>query len=386
LFKFIKLKMKLAFYSSIGIPWGGSEVLWTDAALKALNQNHEILISVFDWPQQHSRINELKKNGARIIYRRTFFPSIFERFKKKVLNIFLKTGNKYTYHEYFNEFNADHIFFNLSGGDEIAIDRNDLFVFIKQTKIPYSVFYHSLSTKKYLNEEESSNFRFVLNKSSNNFFTSDMQIELLKNQLNCTINNAMILNHPLREIYFEKDIVIKDHVDLGIIGSLITRWKGQDIVINILSKEKWRNLKFTLNIYGDGPDKEDLIMLIKNKGLKNKVRIHEYVDDVNKIFSENDLILIPSKQDSGPIVLFEAMLAGKPVVGSNMGAIPDYLKTGYNGILSTGIDEDAFELAFELALKNKTKWRSWGLNSRDYLINNYDFNPSQTLLNIIAKN
>ena len=377
--------MKLVFYSSIGVPWGGSEVLWTDTAMDALNQNHDVLISVFDWPQQHSKIIELKNKGAILIYRRRFFPSFAQRFKKKLLNIFLSSSNKITYHEYLNKFNADHIFFNLAGGDEIAVDTNDLFLFIKQTSIPFSVFYHSLSTEKYLNKDESSNFRYVLSKSSNNFFTSQMQIDLLQNQLDCKIKNVSILNHPLREIFHEHNLEANQSVNFAIIGSLTKRWKGQDIVINILSKEKWRNLKFVLNVYGDGPDKEDLIDLIRNNGLQNKVRIHEYVEDINKIFYENDIILIPSRQDSGPIVLFEAMLAGKTIVGSFMGAIPDYIKTGYNGVLSLGCDEEAFEFALDFTLKNKKKWSKWGLNARNHLLQNYDFNAAQSLLNKITK-
>lgn len=376
--------MKLAFYTSIGVPWGGSEILWTAAAKEALDQKHEVLVSVFNWPKQHASVDALVNSGATMIYRRRFYPAFFARFKKKVFNLFLPTGKKITYHEYFNRFQADHIFFNLAGGDEIATDTSDLMIFIEQTSIPYSVFYHSLSKEKYLTEKIAANFKYQLSKAKNNFFTSQMQIDLLQNQLDCKIKNARIVNHPLREIKEVSASVSENVIHFCIIGSLVNRWKGQDTVIRILSKEKWRHLNWHLNIYGDGPDKDELEKLIAAYNLTAKVTMHRHTDSINELFEANDLILIPSKQDSGPIVLFEAMLAGKPVVGSYMGAMPDYIVTGVNGVLADDTGEISFENAMQTAWEQKGKWKEWGQHAKELMKNRYDFNAPQTLLHYIT--
>jgi hypothetical protein len=62
-----------------------------------------------------------------------------------------------------------HIFFNLAGGAEIVEDSKDLFIFIKQTKIPFSVFYHSISTNNEYDEITKVNFQFIINKSIKSF-------------------------------------------------------------------------------------------------------------------------------------------------------------------------------------------------------------------------
>jgi len=378
--------MKFAFFTSNGFPWGGSEILWTAAAKEALKQNHVVLISIFDWPQQHASIEVLEEEGANLIYRRRFYPDLLTRIKKKLINNFLPSGKKSTYHEYLNRFKPDHILFNLAGGDEIATDTMDLMVFVKQTKIPFSVFYHSLSEQNYLSETIAENFIFVLQKAHYNFFTSQMQINLLQQHLGCSIDNARIINHPLRNIKVPAATRVDKVVyNLCIIGSLVTRWKGQDMVIRILAKDHWRSLNWHLNIYGDGADKEALLNLISEKKLTDKVTLHGHTEDVNNIFAENDMILIPSRQDSGPIVLFEAMLAAKPVVGTNMGAMPEYIQTGINGVLSKSTSEDAFEEAMQIAWDQKEQWVAWGRNAFDYLPEHYDFGPAQTLLNLITK-
>jgi glycosyltransferase involved in cell wall biosynthesis len=301
-----------------------------------------------------------------------------------VFNYFLPVGKKITYHEYFNRFKADHIFFNLASGDEIASDVSDLMVFIQQTSIPFSVFYHSLSKEKYLTEQISANFRYLLDKSKNNFFTSQIQIELLQEQLNCIINNARIVNHPLRKINDVSDSVSTNVLQMCIIGSLVNRWKGQDTVISILAKVKWRHRNWHLNIYGDGPDREEIEKLIAVNELSVKVTLHNHNESINDIFKANDLVLIPSKQDSGPIVLFESMLAGRPVVGSFIGAIPDYIKLGENGVLAKGTDEISFENAMEFAWQNKDKWNMWGKKAREKILLEYDFNSTSTLLKLIT--
>lgn len=378
--------MKISFYTSIGVPWGGSEILWVAAASRALNQGHEVLISVFDWSQQHTSIDALNKSGAKMIVRRKFYPCFRDRFKKKILNFLLPIGNKSTYHDYFIKFESDHIFFNLAGGDEIATDTNDLMLFIRQTTIPYSIFIHSLSTKKYLNDEIKNDFKFILNKAKYIFFTSKMQIDLLEWQLGVVIDKAKVINHPLRELAESHEISRGKDVNFAIIGSLVTRWKGQDTVIRILSKENWRHLNWHLNIYGDGPDGIDLEQMIEEHHLSSKVTLFRHTESINELFDANDLILIPSKQDSGPIVLFEAMFAGKPVVGSFMGAMPEYIVSGLNGVLADSTDEISFEIAMWRAWQQREKWNEWGMKGRELINERYDFNAAQTLLHFITKN
>ena len=190
--------MKIAFVSICGMPWGGSEILWVATAKEALAKGHQVLVSVFDWPEQHPAIQELESLGAVVIYRRRFYPAFFIRVKKKIVNKFRAATNQATYHDYLIDFKADRILFNLSGGDEIAQDSTDLMVFIKQTKIPFSIFYHSLCVEARFTDTVADNFRILFDKAANNFFTSKMQINLMENQMQYRFTNASIVHHPLR--------------------------------------------------------------------------------------------------------------------------------------------------------------------------------------------
>src|SRR5205823_5858582 len=45
------------------------------------------------------------------------------------------------------------------------------------------------------------------------------------------------------------------------------------------------------------------------------------------------MMLFPTRADTGPIAVKEAVVAGVPVVGSGVGGIPDYIVPGKNGLL-----------------------------------------------------
>jgi glycosyltransferase involved in cell wall biosynthesis len=85
-----------------------------------------------------------------------------------------------------------------------------------------------------------------------------------------------------------------------------------------------------------------------------------------------DLFVLPSLNEGMGRVLVEAMASGKPVVGSNVGGIPDLIKNGHNGFLVEPGDEIDLSVAIEKVLtdakmrdemgrKGKTMARNFGV-------------------------
>jgi glycosyltransferase involved in cell wall biosynthesis len=57
--------------------------------------------------------------------------------------------------------------------------------------------------------------------------------------------------------------------------------------------------------------------------------------DIARELSSATLFLMPTRAETGPLSVKEAVAAGVPVVGSNVGGIPDYIIPGENGFLFT---------------------------------------------------
>jgi len=104
---------------------------------------------------------------------------------------------------------------------------------------------------------------------------------------------------------------------------------------------------------GKGDLEEDLKQKAMKMGLSGKVKFLGWRDDVHKIIPVFDVFVLPSMNEGMGRVLVEAMAAGKPVVASNVGGIPDLIVNGQNGFLFEPGDVNGLSAAIEKLLLDK---------------------------------
>jgi len=91
--------------------------------------------------------------------------------------------------------------------------------------------------------------------------------------------------------------------------------------------------KSELHIIGDGPLKSDLEHFIKKYRLKNVKMIGRLQGDALKFHvSRSRFVVVPSEwYENSPLVIYESLAMGKPVIGSKIGGIPELIQQGKNG-------------------------------------------------------
>ena len=107
--------------------------------------------------------------------------------------------------------------------------------------------------------------------------------------------------------------------------------KGQQVLVEALSKIKndLRKAKFLL--VGHGPKEAELDGLIGHHGLREAVRlIHDPVR-AREYYHIADWFILPSLREGQAIVVEEAMLAGIPVIASRIEGMGDIVSDGENG-------------------------------------------------------
>lgn len=112
------------------------------------------------------------------------------------------------------------------------------------------------------------------------------------------------------------------------VGQLIKR-KGLDKLINDIYNIDTSNCSFTF--VGEGPLKKKILDLVKSK--KN-VYFYNFKnsDELDKIYFNNNILILPSLFDGWGVVLLEAISRGMAVISSkNVGAAKDYIRHSYNG-------------------------------------------------------
>ena len=86
-------------------------------------------------------------------------------------------------------------------------------------------------------------------------------------------------------------------------------------------------------IVGDGELRGQLEALTEELGLGNRVYFAGWRKDLASVYADLDLVVISSRNEGTPVSLIEGAAAGKPVVATRVGGIPDLLEDGKNGLL-----------------------------------------------------
>ncbi|KUK68136.1 MAG: Putative glycosyltransferase [Methanocalculus sp. 52_23] len=123
------------------------------------------------------------------------------------------------------------------------------------------------------------------------------------------------------------------------IGRLID-CKGLEYLIEAFAIVSRRVPGAQLIIGGEGPEEERLRQQVAHLGLNESVQFIGLIasPDLSRYYHEATVFVLPSiqaeRQTEGlGVVLLEAMACGTPVIGSNVGGIPDIIQDGWNGYL-----------------------------------------------------
>jgi glycosyltransferase involved in cell wall biosynthesis len=105
-----------------------------------------------------------------------------------------------------------------------------------------------------------------------------------------------------------------------------------------------------LVIVGQGPLEAELRRLAEELHIAGDVVWPGFREDVPAVMHAFDVFAITSVHEGFGLVLVEAMAAGKPVVATRAGAIPEVVVDGETGLLTDAGDCAALRLAFEKML------------------------------------
>ncbi|MBN1181907.1 MAG: glycosyltransferase family 4 protein [Bacteroidales bacterium] len=152
---------------------------------------------------------------------------------------------------------------------------------------------------------------------------------------------------------FLKEEMIKGGIDKAKIGVLHNFVKHETVKIDHglkedyycyvgrLSSEKGIDLlleaasglpAYKLKIIGTGPLEESLISGNNNKNVE--FFGYKTGEELRSIISGSRFLTVPSNWfENNPLTILEALCMGVPVLGSNIGGIPELIKPGFNGIL-----------------------------------------------------
>ena len=112
--------------------------------------------------------------------------------------------------------------------------------------------------------------------------------------------------------------------------------KGLPLLLDAVSLLVRRGYEINLLLVGDGPEKENLISRITDLGIEDRVELTGFVESPKQQLQRMDIFVLPSEHEGVPLSLLEAMALGIPSVASQVGGIPEVVRSGSDALLVEG--------------------------------------------------
>jgi len=180
-----------------------------------------------------------------------------------------------------------------------------------------------------------------------------MSDSVKKDVINCCTNlnkPILISPHPVYNIFgsiIEKNIA-KENIGISkssidnkdkyiLFFGLIRKYKGLDLLLDVIASKKMKKMNIKLIIAGEFYDsKNNYINKINELNIKNRVILHDYYiknKDVRNYFCASDIVVQPYISATQSGVSMVAYNFNKPLLLTNVGGLSEYVDHKNNGYL-----------------------------------------------------
>ena len=143
--------------------------------------------------------------------------------------------------------------------------------------------------------------------------------------------------------------IASDRFAVGWIGRM-TAVKRTDDVLVAFRRLRDDGVDAVLCMVGDGPDRPELERRAHELGVIRDTLFLGYQEDVAPFYAAFDALVLPSSNEGTPVSAIEALAAGRPVVATRVGGVPDVVQEGQDGFLvDPGATDDLADRLARLA-------------------------------------
>ena len=350
---------KIAFVkTNCDSPWGGSEELWSQAALRLATAGHQVSASVLRWAPSARQLSALAQSGIGIHQRYQGPQRLKPESIRKALAAAARGAQANIFRIWLNRKRPDLVCISIgSPADDLT-----LISVCAKLEVPYAIIVQANTENVWPDDARAPILVNLFQKACRVFFVADRNRRLLETQLGISISNYDVVRNPFNVDY---DVALKWPQDSGgirvaCVARLEPRAKGQDIVMNLMAREPWRSRPITLSLFGTGHMEQGLRRLGEHLNIRDRVRFEGQVEDVASVWATHHALVLPSRYEGLPLALVEAMLCARPAIATDVAGNAECVEDGATGFLAEAATEFHFELAMERAWQQRFRWQEMG--------------------------
>jgi len=155
---------------------------------------------------------------------------------------------------------------------------------------------------------------------------------------------------------------------IGRIGQV----KNHLLLVEAFSKALEKERRLRLILVGEGELRRKVEEKVEERRLEDRVDFLGWRSDIPYLLSNCDIFVLSSDFEGFGIVLIEAMAAGKPVVATRVGGVPEVVEDGVTGLLVPPRDASALAEAILRLAEDEVLRRKMGEKGKERAISRFD--------------
>jgi glycosyltransferase involved in cell wall biosynthesis len=256
----------------------------------------------------------------------------------------------------------------------------------KERKIRYALIAHAASEHSWPDDAQVVRIRSACAGASNCFFVCHANAELTSRQIGAHIERMRVVRNPYKVSYRASPPwpQAKEELKLACVGRLDVGPKGQELLLAVLSDEKWKRRSLSVTFLGRGPNEGVLRRLAAKYQLTNAT-FGGFVKDIQSVWAEHHALILPSRIEGLPLAVVEAMLCGRPCIVTNAGGNAELIQDDVTGFVATAATVADIDRALERAWQRRNDLRAMGRLAGEEVRKHIPENPAGEFVRILLE-
>lgn len=377
--------MDLLFISTNdAVPWGGSEELWSGAAARLAAEGHRITASVWDHSPEPAVLGSLRAGGV-LVHKRHERRIQRNRLQQAWATVLQGAPPMFRSNELelLQGTKADLVVFSV--GYQLCPKFLRMSKVLRDRKQAYAVVVQLVIEGLPMNDDMTQAYLDAYEGAARVWFVSGQNRQATERELGYVFTRASIVHNPVDTTTEVLDPPpTEGGWSLAMVGALSPHHKGQDLVIALLARPKWRERPLQVSFFGQGASRATLERAVRVHDLRN-VAFRGHVPDKAAIWSTHHAALFASRMEGRSLALQEAMAHGRMVISTDVGGARDLITDGIDGYLISAPTVDALDEALERAWQAREQWAAMGLRAHERLLGWVPSDPLGYFANAVSR-
>jgi glycosyltransferase involved in cell wall biosynthesis len=344
---------------------GGSEELWTETALRCAEKGFDVGICVRKWDPLPTRLAALdKKPNVVFFYKQPpAYTPTEQLYNKFTPSRFKKIAREFPYKQAIVDWKP-HLVVISQGHNR---DGLEMMLHCGKNGLKYTTISQSVYEGIWPEDEILDNLDAGYANAAMNYFVSEANQRVTELQVGRDIPNKKVIRNPFNVPYDNNlDYPAGEPLSLACVARYELYAKGQDVVLEALNDEKWKNRNIRLNFYGKGKNEQGIKNLIRYFGLEDVARVNAHTPTI-EIWKTNHALLLPSRYEGLPLSLVEAMLCARMGIVTNVSGNKEVILDNVNGFVAEAPKAEYVDAALERAWQRRGEWKEIGLAAKAHI-------------------